>query len=251
MERPDELAALPDATSDAPVYDAIYEAVMEHRLAPGARLTEASLCEIFGVSRAVVRMALLRLSHDRIVTITPNRGATIARPSVRETRDVFELRRLVEAAAMELVAERARSREIDGLRAVTKQEHAAFERGDVRQWIRLSGEFHQRLLAVAGNAELAEAGRDLIARSLLMTALYIPRGETACASHEHEELIEAVAAGEGRRAARLMRAHLLACEARLRLDGPEEASPDLAAALGRPRAPAAATKRGKRRKDGA
>jgi DNA-binding GntR family transcriptional regulator len=91
-ERSKALAAVPEATSDAPVYDAIYEAVMEHRLAPGARLTEASLCEIFGVSRAVVRMALLRLSHDRIVTLIPNRGAAIARPSVRETRDVFELR---------------------------------------------------------------------------------------------------------------------------------------------------------------
>ena len=247
-DRSKALAAVQEATSGAPVYDAIYEAVMEHRLAPGARLTEASLCEIFGVSRAAVRMALLRLSHDRIVTLTPNRGAAIARPSVRETRDVFELRRLVEAAAMELVAERARPRDVEALRAVTKQEHAAFERGDVREWIRLSGEFHQRLLALAGNAELAETGRDLVARSLLMTALYMPRGQTACASHEHEELLDVLAAGEGRQAARLMRAHLLACEATLRLDAPEEAAPDLAAALGRPR-PAAAAKRGKRKDD--
>ena len=247
--RQKSLAAVPETTSDAPVYDAIYEAVMEHRLAPGARLTEASLCEIFGVSRAAVRMALLRLSHDRIVSLTPNRGAAIARPSVRETREVFELRRLVESAAMELVAERARSRDIDALRAVTRQEHAAFERGDVREWIRLSGEFHQRLLALAGNAELAEAGRDLIARSLLMTALYMPRGQTACASHEHEELLDVLAAGEGRQAARLMRAHLMACEETLRLDAPEEEAPDLATALGRAR-PAAA-KRGKRRNSAA
>ena len=66
-----------------------------------------------------------------------------------------------------------------------------------------------------------------------MTALYMPLGQTTCASHEHEELIDLLAAGEGRRAARLMTAHLLACEARLRLDGPEDAAaPDLAAALG-------------------
>lgn len=227
--------ASPDASSaDAPVYDAIYEAVMEHRLAPGARLTEASLCEIFGVSRAAVRLALLRLSHDRIVTLTPNRGAAIARPSVEETREVFELRRLIETGAMELVAERAQPRELDALRAVTRQEHAAFERGEVRQWIRLSGEFHLRLLALARNAVLGETGRDLVTRSLLMTALYMQRGQATCASHEHEELVEALAAGEGKRAARLMRAHLLACEARLHLDAPEEALPDLAAALGRP-----------------
>jgi DNA-binding GntR family transcriptional regulator len=239
------LAALPEASSDAAVYDAVYEAVMDHRLAPGTRLTEASLCGIFGVSRAVVRMALLRLSHDRIVALTPNRGASIARPSVQETREVFELRRLLEAAAMELAAERALPRELDALRVVAKQEHAAFDSGDVRQWIRLSREFHLRLLGLAKNAELGEVGRDLITRSLLMTALYMPLGQTTCASHEHEELIDLLAAGEGRRAARLMTAHLLACEARLRLDAPDDAAaPDLAAALGRPR-PAARNKRGR------
>ena len=108
-------------------------------------------------------MALLRLSHDRIVALTPNRGAAIARPSVQETREVFELRRLVEAAAMEPAAERALPRELDALRAVVKQEHAAFERGDVRLWIRMSREFHLRLLALAKNSELGEVGHDLIA----------------------------------------------------------------------------------------
>src|SRR5215210_6254960 len=73
MTSRNSLTALPEASSDTAVYDAIYEAVMDHRLAPGTRLTEASLCDIFGVSRAVVRMALLRLSHDRIVALTPNR----------------------------------------------------------------------------------------------------------------------------------------------------------------------------------
>src|SRR3712207_182296 len=165
-------------------------------------------------------MALLRLSHDRIVTLTPNRGASVARPSVQETREVFELRRLVEAAAMELVAERAMPRELEALRAVVRQEHAAFGNGDVQHWIRLSRDFHLRLLALAKNAVLVDVGRDLVTRSLLMTALYMPLGQTSCASHEHEELIDLLAAGEGRRAARLMTAHLLACEARLRLDAP-------------------------------
>lgn len=243
MEQPDTLSPMPDVAADTAIYEAIYGAVMEHRLVPGTRLTEASLCEIFGISRAVVRMALLRLSHDRIVTLTPNRGAAISRPTVRETREVFEMRRLVESAAMELAAERALPRDLDALRELVRQEHAAFERNDVRQWIRLSSEFHQQLLAAAKNGELSETGRDLITRSLLMTALYMPLGQTSCASHEHEELIDALASGEGKRAARLMGAHLLACEARLQLDAPGEAAPDLAAALGRPRAVPDAKKR--------
>lgn len=236
MRRRSTLSPMSEAASDAVVYDAIYGAVMEHRVAPGTRLTEASLCDIFGVSRAVVRLALLRLSYDRIITLTPNRGAAVSRPTVRETREVFEMRRMVEAAAMELAADRALPRDLAALRDLVQEEHAAFERQDLRQWFRLSGDFHIRLLEAAKNSVLNDAGRDLVTRSLLMTALYMPPGQTSCASHEHVELIDALAAGEGKRAARLMGAHLLACEARLRLDAPEETAPDLAAALRRPHA---------------
>lgn len=236
MERHGGPSAVPEtapgAASDAAIYDAIHEAVMEHRLLPGTRLTEASLCEIFGASRAGVRVALQRLSHDRIVTLTPNRGAAVARPTARETREVFELRRLLETAAMEPAAERALPGELGALRALVREEHAAFERGEMRRWMRLSQEFHLRLLATAKNAVLDEAARDLVARSMLMTALYMPPGRASCASHEHGALLDALAAGEGRRAARLMDAHLRACEARLHLDAPEGAAPDLAAALG-------------------
>lgn len=235
MERSTQYSVVPEAAGDADIYDSIYEAVMEHRLQPGARLTEASLCDIFGASRATVRVALLRLSHDRIVTLIPNRGATVSRPTVRETREVFELRRLLEGAAMELAAERVLPRELDALRALVRDEHAAFEQGQVRHWIRLSQEFHLHLLATAKNGVLDATARDLVARSLLMTALYMPRGQASCASHEHEALIDALAAGEGKRAARLMGAHLQACEARLQLDAPEDAPTDLAAVLGRSR----------------
>lgn len=234
MRRRSTLSAMPETASDAVVYDAIYGAVMEHRVAPGTRLTETSLCDIFGVSRAVVRLALLRLSHDRIVTLTPNRGAAVSRPTVQETREVFEMRRMVEAAAMELGAERALPRDLAALRDLVQEEHAAFERQDLRQWFRLSGEFHIRLLETAKNSVLNDAGRDLVTRSLLMTALYMPPGQTSCASHEHVELIDALAAREGKRAARLMTAHLLACEARLHLDARQETVPDLATALGWP-----------------
>lgn len=223
-------ATVPRGT-EQPVYDAVFEAVLDQRLAPGARLTEGSLAELFGVSRTIVRMALLRLAHDHIVTLKPNHGASIARPTPEETRAVFEARRMVECAALPVVIQRALPKQLDGLRALARQEDAAFHAGEVRSWIRLSGEFHRRLVALARNPVILHYTTELVTRSLLMTALYMPRGQTACAADEHLALVDAVTAKDARRAARLMEAHLEACEARLALDQPVADAPDLADAL--------------------
>jgi len=72
------------------IYEEIYEAILDHRLPPGTKLTEDSIGEIFGVSRTVVRKALFRLAHENIVRIRPNRGAAVASPDRRETVDGLE-----------------------------------------------------------------------------------------------------------------------------------------------------------------
>ncbi len=221
----------PAGGTEQPIYDAIFEAVLDQRLAPGTRLTETRLTEIFGVSRTIVRMALLRLAHDHIVQLKPNHGASVASPTPDATRAVFEARRMLECAALPNVVARASVRQLDDLRRLVKQEDAAFHAGDVRGWIRLSGEFHRRLLRLAGNAVILHFGNELVTQSLLMTALYMPPGQTTCGTGEHLAVIDAIAARDLRRAVKLMQAHLVACEARLALDRHAERASDLATAL--------------------
>jgi DNA-binding GntR family transcriptional regulator len=66
------------------VAEAVALAVHEHRLTPGTKLGENELADNHGVSRTLVRDALQRLSHDRLVELKRNRGAFVAQPSVRE-----------------------------------------------------------------------------------------------------------------------------------------------------------------------
>ncbi len=212
---------------DLAIYSHVYDAILEHRLPPGTKLTEDALGEIFGVSRTVVRKALFRLAHDKIVRIRPNRGATVARPTVAEARDVFEARRVVEGAVLRALVERVSPDELESLRAMVAAEQAAFRSGDRRSWIRLSGAFHLRLAEIAGNQVLAEFLKELISRTSLIIALYEAPGNSACAFDEHMNLIEAIARRDGAGAAALMEAHLRACEGKLNLEASER-SVDLA-----------------------
>ncbi len=56
-----------NADVEARIYRAVFESVMSQRLKPGTKLPEAPLCELFGVSRSVVRKVLQKLAHDHIV----------------------------------------------------------------------------------------------------------------------------------------------------------------------------------------
>ncbi len=138
---------------------------------------------------------------------------------------------MVECAALPAAIERAMPKQLDHLRALVRQEDAAFHAGEVKSWIRLSGEFHTRLAALARNPVMLHYTTELVTQSLLMTALYMPPGQTTCATDEHLALIDALAARDERAAIRLMQRHLDACEARLALDRVQEQPVDLADAL--------------------
>ena len=230
MSRPRSRPALAAAQAPAPatvsglneaesrIYHQVFEGVMHQRLAPGTKLPEQALAELFGVHRAVVRKVLQRLAHERIVELRPNRGAMVAVPTVEETRQTFEARRLLEAAIVPLAAARITKAELQALRRQLREEHAAVHQPGQPAWARLASGFHLRLAEIAGNAILQRTLHELISRCSLIVALYEPPGNAACQHEEHARILDHIEKGEVAKAARLMGEHLLDLEQRLHLD---------------------------------
>ena len=202
---------------------------MEHRLPPGTKLIEERLAEVFGVSRTKVRLALARLAHDNIVTIYPNRGTFVARPTVEEARHVFDARRLIEPVLARRIAATAMREQVVALRDRVAKESAARETNDRRTIIRLSGEFHIELAEVAGNPFVVRSVRELASLTCLIIALYDSPHAPACPHHEHGDIVDAIAKRDGERAARLMHAHLDHVERTLDLNAPAGDEIDLEA----------------------
>lgn len=191
------------------VHEALLAAILDHRLAPGTRLPEDDIGEVFGVSRTIVRAALQSLAHERVVTIQPNRGAQVAHPSVEEARQVFEARALLEPHVAALAAERAKASHIVRLKRHHRAEEAAVRKGDQRRAIALSAGFHNMIAEIADQQILEGFVRELTSRSSLVVALYWSRRDTACERHAHHELVDAIGARDARRASDLMRSHLV------------------------------------------
>ncbi len=232
LERPPADRAGRGAESDEiRIQQRIADAIYEHRLPPGTKLPEADLCRIFGVTRGVVRKVLSRLAAEQLVDLFPNRGAFVAKPSVEQTRQVYELRRILETGVVRRLADGSDARWIPGVRAQIAEEREAKRIGDTPKYIRLSGKFHLDLAAATANTALEQHLRRVVAQTSLMMALYDVPGTNACSFHEHLEILEAIERGDFGNAERLMDDHLRGCERQLRLDV-EAPAVDLAQMLG-------------------
>jgi DNA-binding GntR family transcriptional regulator len=213
------------------IHDGILAAILEHRLQPGTKLGEDEIGTIYGVSRTIVRAALQSLSHEGIVVIEKNRGAFVASPTLAEAIEVFEARKLIEPSIARRAAERSTEEGVRSLNRHLAEERAALSRGDEPTAIRLSGEFHLEIAAMAGHRTFETFLRELVARSSLILILYRRQKARVCGTDHHIELSQAIAAGDGALAADLMMEHLIDIEAGLDLIEQSGLVPPLATIL--------------------
>ena len=219
------------AWTDEAIYARIHGSIAAQQLPPGTRLREDETRHIFGVSRARIRAVFARLAYAGLVSIEPNRGASVAKPSVREARDLFVARRAVEAAIVRAAAERMTEADEARLHDHIRLEEAAEIRRDRLEMIRLSGEFHLLVAKIASNDVLTRFLADLVTRESLVIAAYETPGRPSCSNHEHRDILDALVRRDAEAAAALMMDHLSAIEARLALDEAPKPTVDLAAIL--------------------
>lgn len=213
------------------IVEKVWLSIAERRLRPGVQLKEEQLATIFSVSRARIRQALSVLERDGLVTIVPNRGAFVSKPSVEEARDVFFVRRTVERCVVERLCKSATKADLKRLRDHVAKERVANAHNITTDIIKLSGGFHLLLAETAGSDFLFTTMRDLISRSSLITAVYRNTDRFNCGPDEHAEIVDAIANNDPAKATHLMTHHLEHVEAELDLSEIRDLSHDLRAAL--------------------
>jgi DNA-binding GntR family transcriptional regulator len=219
------------ALSEDEVLRQIEQAVIDHRLPPGTKLKEVQLAEVFGVKRGTIRKVLSRLAYSRLVDQLPNRGASVAKPSVKEGRDLFATRRALESTIIETLTPQVDKTQIQQLRLMLDQEQNAYEADDSKLALSLSVDFHRLLAKMSGNSVLEEYLNDIIRRTPLVILTHLSADpQNRCRNQEHEAIVDAIEAGNAKKATRIMNQHLLHIENRIepKLEDPR---PDLATLL--------------------
>jgi DNA-binding GntR family transcriptional regulator len=193
------------ALSDDDIHERIIDAVIDQRLLPGTKLVEDKLGQAFGVSRTRIRQVLVRLAHEEVVTMAPNKGATVAHPTVADAREVFEARSLIEGVLVQRFVERATPDDVQRLADCIDAEEEARRRGDLAAALRLSGRFHLLIAEVAQHRTFHRLLKKLISRTSLILMSYAPaervrpslgdaplRWVNACRCDAHRQVLAAL-----------------------------------------------------------
>jgi DNA-binding GntR family transcriptional regulator len=200
-------AQIPATDRATVIYSALWHAIIEQALQPGAKLPEDAIGEKFGASRTIVRAALGRLAAEGLVELRRNRGAAVATPSWSDARDIFDVRIGLERLVVGRLAGRLTREQIRTLKAHVDAEEQA--RGsNTPLSIRLATAFHIKLAEMTGNPVLARYVSEVASRCGLILALYARPHSSECAVSEHRAIITALAAGDDARASALMDHHL-------------------------------------------
>jgi DNA-binding GntR family transcriptional regulator len=197
-----------DSTATSLIVGSLTRAIVEHRLQPGTKLVEQKLADQFGVSRTLVRQALYRLSQNRLIKIEPARGAFVAAPSELEAKQVFEVRRMLEAGMVRAFVMGAKATDIKALQTHIAQEKRAVASDDVPGRTELLGDFHVRMAQLMRNDVLAHLLSDLVSRSALITLMYQTSSAAAHSHEEHEAIFKAIKARDADAAVERLDAHL-------------------------------------------
>lgn len=184
--------------------------ITEGVLPPGKKLNERELCETLGISRTPLREALKVLAGEGLIEIAPNRGASVARMGEREIRETFELISGIEAFAGELACERITAEELDEIKALHYAMVVCKNQNDLPGYYQRNRAIHDAINVAARNGELRQVYLALNRRIQALRYLsnqQAPKWDRALRDHEH--MIEALQARDGKRLSEILRHHLL------------------------------------------
>jgi len=191
------------------VFNTLRQEILTGKLKPGERLMEIHLANKLGVSRTPIREAIRKLELEGLVIMIPRRGAEVAQITLKNLKDVMEVRRALDVLAIELACERMAQEELDALYQACEHFSDAVKTNDTRMLAEADVAFHDQIVLSTGNARLIQLVSNLSEQMYRYRFVYIKeesQHDTLIA--EHREIYESIATRDKERAARAASIHI-------------------------------------------
>lgn len=194
------------------VYKELRQAIWTSKFKPGERLVIDQLAHQLGVSITPVRDAIRRLQLEGLVTDTPYRGASVAKASPAEVRELFEMRGVLEGYVLARGVEAFTKETLEELGAtIFSGLESAVDAGDFPSFHLHNVAFHERLIEIATSGRIRAALFDVVRNisHYRMLDVRLDRSYMELSQHQHRELLHLLEDRDLHRIEELSREHAL------------------------------------------
>jgi len=199
--------------------------ILAGELSVGAKLNEIAVATRLGVSRGPVREAFRALEESGLVRQEKNRGVFVRQVSVEEADEIYEVRAALDEWVGRRLAHTASPEQLKELKAIVEAMERAAAKNDADAWHSLNLEFHDQLVAFAGNAKLLTTYRRLVKElNLYRRQTLSQRGALPLFTREHRDIVAKIASGNAASAGRALHDHVMGSRERMLRDRAGEPS---------------------------
>lgn len=204
MIKDDEYLPLRDV-----VFKTLRQEILTGKLKPGERLMEIQLANKLGVSRTPIREAIRKLELDGLVIMIPRRGAEVAQITLKDLKDVMEVRCALDVLAIELACDRMGREELNSLYQACENFRDAVKTKDTRKLAEADVAFHDAIVLSTGNTRLIQLVSNLSEQMYRYRFEYLKDATShEMLQQEHMEMYQNILKKDKAAAASVVRKHI-------------------------------------------
>lgn len=192
------------------IAEILRENIISENLKPGEKINEYQLSQALNISRPPIREAFRTLASEGLVTLVPRKGVYVTKLSIREVKETYELKIMMESFATRLAIPTIEEEEILKLNSILDSMEERIKEDNFKEIQRLNIKFHRRMIRMSKNQRLINLYESIILpiRRCQRLGLSAP-SSWEVSLKEHRNIVKAIKSKDIDLAERLTREHTM------------------------------------------
>ncbi|MBO4360022.1 MAG: GntR family transcriptional regulator [Eubacteriaceae bacterium] len=178
------------------IYDHVKQKIISREFFPGNRIVEEDLASEMGTSRTTVRSAITRLAFDGLVDVVPKKGTYVAKPTMEDMEEVYELRRVLETEAVRRAIPRIDSEALARMQGCIDEQIELEKHYSMQEYVRINSAFHGEIARASGNSYLEKFLEELFNKTAIFLTFYDRSTSNQTSIESHTRILEAIREGD-------------------------------------------------------
>lgn len=192
------------------IADILRENIISGDLNPGEKVNEYQVAKLLNISRPPIREAFRLLAAEGLITLVPRKGAFVSELSIREVKEIYEMKSMMESFAVRSAIPVIGEKEVSGLDSILKLMEEMIKKNNFKKIQSLNIEFHRKIIEMSKNRKLIYFYESIIMpiRKYQRLGLSAP-SSWKTSFQEHRNIIEAIRSRNIELAEKLTREHTM------------------------------------------